>query len=466
MSAHRIRLSREAGRRSAVLAPQDDLVARIAALSGHDVYACYQCGRCTAACPFAYSPQQVIRHLQLGQVDEALAMESTWSCAGCFTCTQACPKGVDPARIMRALRELFPDGHGPRQRAWLFANNHRLARAGSRLAPVSNWFLSVPGAHLVAHYGLGIHRARSLPPFARRSFTEWFRTRTPLSDGHRGTVFLFHDTFMDYNHPETGIAATELLELAGFEVRLTDTVCCGRPMISKGFSAQARAHARINVERLSPLAAEGFFIVGCEPSCLLTLRGEYPELLRGTEFEQQAQAVARQSVLLDEFLAELADHGELELSFAGSGRILFHAHCHQKAYGTPGTSLALLRLAGYDAQLVNTTCCGMAGAFGYEKEHYQASRAAGEQELFPAVRAHPEAQVVVTGVSCRHQIEHFTGRGARHIAQVLRDAVTSEPASDRSADIDDRSSGRLAAARGAGVGPPEGPDISTSNTQR
>lgn len=413
---------------SAVLAPQDDLVARVAELSGQHVYACYQCGRCTAACPFSFSPQQVVRRLQLGQVDQALAIDSVWSCASCFTCTAACPKGVDPARIMRALRELAGDGHERHRRAWLFANNHRLAYAGSRLAPVSNWVLRAPGAGLIAHYGFGIHRARSLPTFARRCFPEWFRTRTPLGDGHRGTVLLFHDTFMDYNHPETGIAATELLELAGFAVELTDTVCCGRPMISKGFTTQAQSHARMNVERLHARAAAGVFVVGCEPSCLLAVRSEYPELLRGTELEAEARAVARQALLLDEFLMMLAERGELELSFEASGKVLLHCHCHQKAYGTPGASLALLRHAGYDVELVNTACCGMAGAFGYEKEHYEASRTAGERELFPAVRAHPEAQVVVAGVSCRHQIEHFTGRGTRHLALALRDAVPQEPA--------------------------------------
>ncbi len=407
------------------LDPARDLLARVTELSGHDVYACYQCGRCTASCPFSFEPQQVVRRLQLGQVDAALAAGTTWSCASCFTCTAACPKDVDPARVMRALRELSPGRHGPRRRAWLFANNHRLAPMGSKLAPVSNWLLRAPGAGVLAHYCLGIHRARTLPAYARRPFPAWFRARRPLGDGRRGSVLLFHDTFMDYNHPETGIAATELLELAGFHVELTDSVCCGRPMISKGFTQQARAQARANVERLYPRAAEGLFIVGCEPSCLLALRAEYPDLLRGTGLEHEARAVAGQSLLLDEFLAALAERGELDLRFAGEGEVLFHAHCHQKAYGSPGASLALLRLAGYDAELVNAACCGMAGAFGYEREHYAASRAAGERELFPAIRAHPKAQVVVAGVSCRHQIQDFTGRSPSHLAEALRAAVTA-----------------------------------------
>ncbi len=416
------------------LSGRNGLAEEVAVLSGQNLYACYQCGKCTAGCPFSFGPQEVLRYLQLGHVPEALALDTVWDCAGCFTCAGACPKSVDPVRIMRALRSLPPERvpgsnhhHGNRRRSWLIANNHRLARAGSALAPLSNWFLRLPGGGLAAHHLLGLHKARSLPPFARPSFPSWFRGHTPRGDGHRGAVLLFHDTFMDFNFPETGIAATELLERAGFRVELTDTICCGRPLISKGFVRQAEAHARTNVARLYEHARAGTFIVGCEPSCLLTLRGEYPELMRDPDLAEQAHVVARQSLLLDEFLALLSEQGELELDFdeesVGGREVLFHAHCHQKALADPGKSLELLRLAGYEAELADAACCGMAGAFGYEKEHYEQSRAAGERGLFPAVRAHADAEVVVMGVSCRQQIEHFTGRPTRHVAQALRDAV-------------------------------------------
>jgi len=411
--------------------PQDDLMARIAGISGQNVDACYQCGRCTAACPFSFSPQRVIRHLQLGQVDRAVSLETVRSCASCFACTAVCPKGIDPARIIRALREVSSERHGPPWRGWLFANNDRLARMGSRLAPVSNWMLRAPGAGLAEQFGLGIHRKRRVPRFARSTFPAWFRGRTPIGDGRRGAVLLFHDTFMDYNHPETGIAATELLELAGFRVELTDTVCCGRPMISKGFLDSAREHARSNVERLHRRAAEGLPVVGCEPSCLLALRSEYPELLRGTDLAEKAATVARRCVLLDELLLPLARRGDLGIRFEGRGPVLFHAHCQQKAFGSPGAGLALLGLAGYDPEAVDTACCGMAGAFGYEREHFGLSRAQGERELFPAVRAHPEARVVVTGMSCRHQIQDFTGRRVQHLAEALRDAVAEDPGQDQ-----------------------------------
>ena len=405
---------------------ENGLAKEVAALSGQNPYACYQCGKCTAGCPFSFGPQQVVRHLQLGQAAAALELETTWGCAGCYTCMAACPKGVDPVRIIRALRTV-DKSHGKSLQSRLFAYNHRLAPLGSKFAPFSNLLLRLPGANLAAHYLLGIHKARSLPRFERRNFPSWFRGHTPLGDGHRGPVLLFHDTFMDYNVPQTGIAATELLEKAGFQVELTDTVCCGRPMISKGFMSEAAVQAKTNVARLYERARQGVFIVGCEPSCLLTLRDEYPELVQDPELKKQARVVAKHALLIDEFLAMLNANEELELTFNqtqnGGKQVLFHGHCHQKALADPAKSLELLRLAGYQAEMANAVCCGMAGAFGYEKKHYEASMAAFNRDLFPALRAQPEAEVVVMGISCRQQIEHFAGRNPRHLAQALRDAV-------------------------------------------
>lgn len=427
---------------------EGDLLRTIEEGSGQNVYACYQCGKCMAGCPFSLAPQQVIRLLQLGQVERALGHATTWDCASCLTCALACPKGVSPARLQRTLRTLHllasrngdgdaEDGHPPLDRyaraharplrTYLFANIHRLSRLGSALAPLSNWALNVPGAKLVADYVLGIHRARSLPAFARPTFPEWFRRHTPLGDGRRGTVLLFHDTFMDFNYPPTGIAVTELLEQAGFRVELADMVCCGRPMISKGLLGQAATHAEINVTRLYEHARKGVFVVGCEPSCLLALRDEYPELMREPQLREKARVVAQQALLIDEFLGTLQAKGELGLTFRqaeGDGReVLFHAHCHQKALANPARSVELLRLAGYRAEMADAACCGMAGAYGYEKEHYEASRTAGERGLFPLIRAQAGAQVAVMGTSCRQQVEHFTGRRPRHVVELLREAL-------------------------------------------
>lgn len=415
------------------------LLQLVEAESGQNVYACYQCGKCMAGCPFGLAPQQVVRLLQLGQVEAALVHPTTWHCASCLTCARVCPKGLSPARLQRTLRQMarnvrgaHGDGRGPGPiarglRTAAFAYIHILSRWGAALAPVSNWTLRLPGAGLVADLALGIHRARPLPPFARRTFPAWFRGHRPEGDGHRGRVLLFHDTFMDYNFPQTGISATELLERAGFRVELADMACCGRPMISKGLLDAAARQARTNLIRLYEPARQGVPIVGCEPSCLLTLREEYPELVSGPEWRERARAVAAQARLIDEFLAELHARGALGIEFrppAESRRdVLFHAHCHQRALAAPEASVELLRLAGYRAELTEAACCGMAGAYGFEREHYESSRAAGERSLFPTVRAHPLAQLAVMGASCRQQLEHFTGRPARHLVELLRDAL-------------------------------------------
>ncbi len=433
---------------------EEDLVGYIEETSGQNVFACYQCGKCTASCPFSFMPQQVIRFLQLGQMEKALTMETTWICASCLTCSRACPKNVNPAGVMKAIQSIrlgISAGDSDKSRtdlekrkfvaiasdqynhsshalrSYFFANIHEINRKGSRLAPLSNWAMKLPGGKLVAHHLLGIHKSRELPHFARPNFLQWFERHVPAGDGHRGPVVLFHDTFMDYDVPRIGIACTELLELAGFEVVLSDTVCCGRPMISKGYITQAKMQARTNVERLYEPALKGLYIVGCEPSCLLTLREEYPKMLEDTELKEKAKVVADQILLIDEFLVMLQEKGNLELEFREPAEnerpVLFHGHCQQKAQASAEKSLALLHHAGIKAEMVDAPCCGMAGAFGFEKEHYELSRAASERALLPALRAQPQAEITVMGISCRKQIKDLANRPARHLVEILHDAL-------------------------------------------
>jgi Fe-S oxidoreductase len=219
-----------------------------------------------------------------------------------------------------------------------------------------------------------------------------------------------------------GKAAVELLEAAGFRVELANARCCGRPMISHGMLDEAASNARYNVDLLDSYAEQGIPIVGCEPSCLLTLRDEYPEFLK----DEKSRRVAEHAYLIEEFLMMLHDRGELELEFQETAKkVLFHGHCHQKALAGTGSSLGALRLPpGYQVEQVDAGCCGMAGSFGFEREHFQISMAIGEQALFPAVNAKdPDWEVAVTGVSCRQQIEHGTGRRAWHLVEILRDAL-------------------------------------------
>ena len=192
---------------------------------------------------------------------------------------------------------------------------------------------------------------------------------------------LFNDTFMNYNYPEIGIAAVELLEAAGYRVQLANAECCGRPMISKGMLEEAAAQARYNVDRLHAFADQGVPIIGCEPSCLLTFRDEYPEFCQ----DERARKVAEHGYMIDEFLAMLHEKGELDLEFAPlEKKVLFHGHCHQKSLVGTEPSLTALRLPpGYEVELINSGCCGMAGSFGFEKEHYDISMAIGSRCCFP-----------------------------------------------------------------------------------
>jgi len=342
-------------------------------------------------------------------------------CLECKGCKGECPSNVDMAKLKYEFLAHYYEANPRPLRSKLFGSVELLNKLGSRFAPFSNWVMGTRLARLALHRLVGIAPERTLPPFARPTFPEWFAERRVKPTGRRGKVVLFPDTFMTYNYPEIGKAAVRVLEAAGFEVILPEKTCCGRPMISKGMLKEVKANARYNVEKLSAYANQGIPIVGCEPSCLLTFRDEYPDLID----DERATLVAKDSFLLEEFLLRLHEKGELDLRFNGSKRkLLFHGHCHQKALVGSAPSLKVLRLPGFEVEEVDSGCCGMAGSFGYEAEHYEISMAVGERRLFKAIRERgSEVEIVANGVSCRQQIVHGTGRRAKHIAEVLADAL-------------------------------------------
>jgi Fe-S oxidoreductase len=240
----------------------------------------------------------------------------------------------------------------------------------------------------------------------------------------RGKVVYFHDTFATYNYPRIGLSAVKLLEAAGYEVLVEERrACCGRPMLSKGLVDAARKSARRNVQVLAPYAKQGIPIIGTEPSCILTLRDEYPDLLPD---DSDVEILAQQSFMIDEFLAQLEREDNLGITWkTNTGpEVFFHGHCHQKALIGIGPSMEMLKAAGCRPTESGAGCCGMAGSFGYEQEHYEVSKKVGEERLFPAIEnTAMDVQLSVAGVSCRQQIEHFTGRGTRHIAEVLANRI-------------------------------------------
>ncbi|HEU4368530.1 MAG TPA: FAD-linked oxidase C-terminal domain-containing protein [Methylomirabilota bacterium] len=341
-------------------------------------------------------------------------------CLECKGCKAECPANVDMAKMKYEFLYHYYRANGLPLRNRLFGRIERLSRFAARLPTISNWMVQVPFNRWLMDKVLGIDQRRPLPAFAPQTFTAWFARRPAPAAAPRGEVVLFHDTFVTHNTPEIGHAAVQLLEAAGYRVVLIDRKCCGRPLISKGMLAEAREHAAWNVARLHPYAARGVAIVGLEPSCLLTLRDEYVDLLRTDE----TRAVARQSALLEQFLLRERERG-LTLDFRANGReALLHGHCHQKAIVGTAPTVGVLQWAGYTVTEVDSGCCGMAGSFGFEREHYDVSVALGNRRLAPAVKAAPATtEVVAPGISCRQQIQHLAGRRAKHPAEVLWEAL-------------------------------------------
>jgi FAD/FMN-containing dehydrogenase/Fe-S oxidoreductase len=341
-------------------------------------------------------------------------------CLECKACKAECPANVDMAKLKYEFLSHYHQAHGLPLRNRLFGHIHRLARLGSALAPVSNWLARAAPNRWLLERVAGIDRRRPLPAFASTTFTAWLRRHRAAGDGQRGPVVLFADTFNTYQTPEVAIAATRLLEATGYRVVVPAPRCCGRPMISKGMLTEARAAAAELVGRLVGFARQGWPIVGLEPSCLLTLRDEAVDLLRS----EDARLVARQSLLLEEFLQRELKAGR-GVAFTGNGRrALLHGHCHQKALAGTAPTVSVLKAAGYEVGEVDAGCCGMAGSFGFEAEHYDLSLAIARRRLVPAVTAlAPEVAVCAPGISCRQQIAHTTGRRARHPAELLWEAL-------------------------------------------
>ena len=345
-------------------------------------------------------------------------------CLECKACKAECPSNVDMAKLKYEFLDHYHRVNGLPLRNRLFGGIERLNRIGSQFAPLSNWVVGSGLNRWLMEKLAGIDRRRPLPQFAGVTFEDWFDGRKPEGDGAKGEVVLFHDTFNNFNTPNVAVATTRLLERLGYHVRLVNKRCCGRPMISKGMLGEAKNNAVWNVDQLAEYAERGVPIVGMEPSCLLTLRDEYPDFLRTND----AKLVARNSFLLDEFLLQERDTGKVSLSFGANGRkALLHGHCHQKALVGTVPTVALLKGAGFEVSEVDSGCCGMAGSFGFEKEHYDLSLTIGNRRLAPAVKsASAEVEIVAPGISCRQQIEHLTGRKAKHTAEVLWEVLSPE----------------------------------------
>ena len=352
-------------------------------------------------------------------------------CIGCKGCKRDCPSQVDLAKLKVELKHRYHLEHGVAFRERIFARIDLLYRVGSMLAPLSNVAGRVPGSGPLAEKLFGITRHRPLPGFRRSTFRAWFRRRGPAvpQAGAAAKVMLFVDCHTDYLHPEVGKAAVRLLEAAGVHIRLAPEGCCGRPSLSKGLVEQARAQGTKVAGWIRRAAEEGWDVVGLEPSCVSMMLDDYRDLL------DPAPPASRTFEIL-EYLDRLSREGRLELKVERATQgtrqgeppaVVYHAHCHQKALKKEAHGPNLLRRAGYRVEVVNSTCCGMAGSFGYEAEHYDMSMAIGRL-LFDALSGKLEAAhgvVAAPGTSCRAQIAHGMGARAVHPAVLLAEALRS-----------------------------------------
>ena len=357
-------------------------------------------------------------------VREALAL-----CVSCKGCRRECPTGVDMAKMKIEFLAQDKARHGWTLRDRLVAHLPQYAAAASRFAPLLNMRNRIPVLAKLAEKLLGISAARSLPAWDPSHFfrdTPAWSTRDAVLAAARPVV-LFVDTFNGFFESANARAALRVLQAAGYTVHVaarddgaSGHLCCGRTYLATGMVDRAREKARELVQALAPFAGRGIGIVGLEPSCLLTLRDEALALGLGAP----AQMVAQHALLLEEFLAREARAGKLEALKARlqplARPLLVHGHCHQKAFDAVSPVLEVLRLVpGAQPQLIETSCCGMAGSFGYEAEHQGVSMAMAEARLLPAVRAQADAMVVADGTSCRHQIHDGAGRTAVHAAVLL-----------------------------------------------
>lgn len=339
-------------------------------------------------------------------------------CLMCKACKAECPSNVDMAKLKAEFLQSYyrsrsrPLGH------WLMARIDRLHRVGARAARLVNWLQRRRPVRWLLEKFAGIDRRRSLPELHTDHFRRWFERHTPApSAGRYGQVLLLDDCFTTFQEPEIGRAAVRVLEQAGYAVALAGLTCCCRPMISKGFLEPARTLIGEQLPGLLRLLDGGRPLLGLEPSCLLTLADEWPELLPGVETQRVAAAVD----LADNWLAERAREGRCDLELRPRPqKCLLHGHCHQKALrGTKGTAAVLGLVPGLEVTVLDAGCCGMAGSFGFEKEHYDLSVSIANLALLPALNTDPDALVVAPGTSCRHQIKDLAGRRALHPLELV-----------------------------------------------
>lgn len=364
-------------------------------------------------------------------VSEEMVKDVLDLCLSCKGCKSECPSSVDVGKMKAEFTQQYYSRHNAPFRSKLIANFTGEMKLASVLPWAYNFIFKTPALRKIANKVVGFHPERTMPLLHSTTLRGWwnrYKRSAPkpgVSTG-KGKVYLFCDEFTNYNDVEAGKKAILLLERLGYEVIVPEHSESGRSHLSKGFVKEARRLAIANVQALAGLISEDAPLIGIEPSAILSFRDEYPELVP-EGLRETARTLGKNTLLFEEFIAREFDAKRISPdSFSSEERLVkIHGHCHQKALSSLVASKKTLSLpANYKVQLIPSGCCGMAGSFGYEEEHYEISMKVGELVLFPTVRNQPEEVIIAAaGTSCRHQIKDGTGRIARHPAEILWEAL-------------------------------------------
>lgn len=347
-------------------------------------------------------------------------------CLSCKGCKSECPSNVDVGKLKAEWQHHYYKQKGTPIRARLIGEFASAMSIASRFPALSNLLLQNRITSRVIKSMAGFAAERTLPTLSKTSFSVWFKSYKATGHGQSGAVCLFVDEFTEYNDAEIGISAVKLLDRLGFKVRIITNHQSGRTYLSKGLLPKAKELAEKNVALYTDALSPHETLIGIEPSAILTFRDEYTTLTRGSS-QRNAVELSKRTFLIDEFLANEIDKNKIDSSLFTDSSLLvkLHGHCHQKALSTMTATRRILSLPiNYKVHLIPSGCCGMAGSFGFEREHYELSMKIGELILFPTIRQQPEeVAIAATGTSCRHQIRDGTGRVALHPVQILCDAL-------------------------------------------
>lgn len=360
-------------------------------------------------------------------ITDSRVIEALDLCLSCKACKSECPSNVDMAKLKSEVWQKKYDRKGIPLRDRFVRDSSKMASIFSGvLAPMINGIQQTTAFRLVLEKTIGIEKKRILPGYEKTSFATWFK-KSYIPNGAQKEVALFADTYLNHHETSVGRSALSVLDKLGYKVHLAEVGCCQRPKISHGFLKSAKSNGTNTANALDHYLSQGIPVVACEPSCASALNDDLPDLVDDTDLADRLKSGV---MMIDQFIASEIRAGRIDLSsFRGiRQKIVIHGHCHQKAlYGTDDMKFVMSQVDGVSVNEIPSGCCGMAGSFGYEKEHYELSEQIGKEVLLPSIAKLKEEDILVaSGFSCRHQIDHFSEKKAVHWVEALDQLMNKE----------------------------------------